>query len=234
MKTWTTTGGYKISQILSGRSNVFLLTHGTINFLVDTSTARLWKKLQNQLEKAGIIHIDYLILTHAHFDHAANANRIKVKYGASVIVHRSEADFLSKGINIIPGGTTLLTRFLVHLAGKWFIRIMKYEPCRYDMLVDSLLDLKGMGLNAYILHTPGHTSGSVSVIVEDEIALVGDAMFGIFKGSVFPPFAENADEMVRSWGKLLQSRCRIFLPSHGTANNRSLVEKEFRKRISKV
>jgi hydroxyacylglutathione hydrolase len=234
MKTWTTTGGYKISQILSGRSNVFLLTHGKINFLVDTSTARLWKKLQNQLEKAGINHIDYLILTHAHFDHAANANRIKVKYGASVIVHQNEADFLSKGINIIPGGTTLLTRFLVNLAGKWFIRIMKYEPCRYDMLADSLLDLKEMGLNAYIMHTPGHTSGSVSVIVEDEIALVGDAMFGVFKGSVFPPYAENADEMVRSWGKLLQSRCRIFIPSHGTANNRSLVEKEFSKRITEV
>jgi hydroxyacylglutathione hydrolase len=91
-----------------------------------------------------------------------------------------------------------------------------------------------MGLDAYIMHTPGHTSGSVSVIVDDEIALVGDAMFGVFKGSVFPPYAENADEMVRSWGKLLGSHCRIFIPSHGTANNRSLVEKEFRKRIPSV
>jgi glyoxylase-like metal-dependent hydrolase (beta-lactamase superfamily II) len=49
---------------------------------------------------------------HAHFDHAANANanKIKIKYGASVIVHRDEADYLANGDNIIPQGTTPLTR----------------------------------------------------------------------------------------------------------------------------
>ncbi len=74
---------------------------------------------------------------------------------------------------------------------------MRYEPCGFDMLVDGMLDLKGMGMDAYIMHTPGHTSGSVSVIVEDEIALVGDTLFGVYKGSVFPPFAENADVMIQ-------------------------------------
>ena len=44
---------------------------GKTNFLIDTSAGRLWNKLQKQLEKAGVNHIDYLILTHAHFDHAA-------------------------------------------------------------------------------------------------------------------------------------------------------------------
>ena len=71
MKTLTTKSGHLIIQILSGRSNVFLLTDGKTNFLIDTSAGRLWNKLQKQLEKAGINHIDYLILTHAHFDHAA-------------------------------------------------------------------------------------------------------------------------------------------------------------------
>jgi hydroxyacylglutathione hydrolase len=230
MKTWTAKGGNRIIQILSGRSNVFLLTNGKINFLIDTSAGRLWNKLQRQLEKAGIVQIHYLILTHAHFDHAANANRIKIKYGASVIVQQMEADYLAKGDNIIPQGTTSLTRLLVNLAGKRFFRYMKYEPCRADILVNNLLDLKGMGIDAFIMHTPGHTSGSVSVIVEDEIALVGDTMFGIFKGSVFPPYAENPDVMIQSWGKLLQTGCKVFIPSHGTANTRSLVEKDHRKR----
>jgi hydroxyacylglutathione hydrolase len=230
MKTWTTKSGYQIFQILSGRSNVFLLTNGKTNFLIDTSSGRLWNKLQKQLSKAGVGHINYLILTHTHFDHAANANKIKEKYGASVIVHKNEADYLAQGENVIPQGTTLLTRALVKLAGKWFLKKLRYERCRFDILVDGILDLKAMGIEACIMHTPGHTSGSVSVIVEDEIALVGDAMFGVFRGSVFPPYAENAGLMIQSWGKLLLTNCRLFIPSHGTANVRSLVIKEYNKR----
>jgi len=227
MKKWTTKSGYQIIQILSGRSNVFLLTNGKINFLIDTSAGRLWNKLQKQLEKAGISKIDYLILTHAHFDHAANANKIKAKYGALVIVQKNEADYLAKGENVIPQGTTLLTRLLVSLAGRLFFEQVRYEPCQYDMLVGNILDLNDMGINACIMHTPGHTSGSVSVIIEDEIALVGDTMFGVFRGSVFPPYAENVAMMIQSWGKLLRTGCRLFIPSHGTANSRSLVEKEY-------
>jgi hydroxyacylglutathione hydrolase len=234
MKTWTTKSGYRIIQILSGRSNVFLLTNGKINILIDTSMGRLWNKLQKRLEKSGIAQIDYLILTHAHFDHAANANRIKIKYGASVIIHKDEANFLAKGDNIIPQGTTLLTRPLVNLAGKRFFSLMEYEPCQCDISVDNSLDLTEMGINACIIHTPGHTCGSVSVIVENEIALVGDAMFGIFKGSVFPPYAEQPDVMVQSWGKLIQTGCRLFIPSHGTANSRSLVEEDYYKRVPEV
>ncbi len=53
MKTWTTRSGYRIIQILSGRSNVFLLTNGKINFLIDTSSGRLWSKLQKRLGKSA-------------------------------------------------------------------------------------------------------------------------------------------------------------------------------------
>jgi glyoxylase-like metal-dependent hydrolase (beta-lactamase superfamily II) len=80
------------------------------------------------------------------------------------------------------------------------------------------------------MHTPGHTRGSLSIVVDDEIALVGDTMFGVFKGSVFPPYAENAGVMIQSWGKLLDTSCRLFIPSHGTANSRSLVERDFARR----
>jgi hydroxyacylglutathione hydrolase len=126
--------------------------------------------------------------------------------------------------------TTLLTRPLVKLAGKCFFRKLKYEPCKLDIPVDNRLDLKVMGIDGYILHTPGHTSGSVSVIIEDEIALVGDTLFGVFKGSVFPPYAENIVMLIQSWEKLLQTGCRVFIPSHGTAISRTRVEIDYSKR----
>jgi len=82
-----------------------------------------------------------------------------------------------------------------------------------------------------LLHTPGHTPGSISVIIDNEIAIVGDTMFGVFWWSVYPPFASNPDKLIDSWEKLLETRCRIFLPSHGSANKRSLVEKDFGRKI---
>lgn len=234
MRKWKTKNGYEILQVLSGRSNVFLLSDGKRNILIDTSVPRLWKKLQIRLDSLGIKTVDYLILTHAHFDHAGNASRIREKFNSSVIVHKEEAVQLSIGDNVVPEGTNFITRHLVKLFGKRVFSILRYDPCIPDILTGSVYDFNETGFNAYLLHTPGHTVGSVSLIIDNEVALVGDAMFGVFRWSVFPPFAQDKDLMVRSWGKLLETECSVFLPSHGTANNRIIIQKEYNKRFRKL
>jgi glyoxylase-like metal-dependent hydrolase (beta-lactamase superfamily II) len=231
MKTWETKNGSQIYQILSGRSNVFLLTVDGKYALIDTGPEFMWKILEKRLKLLNINNIEYLILTHTHFDHAANAQKIKEKYKAQVLVHKSEVSFLTSGENITPEGTNIIARTIVGLFAKRFLSFSRYKPCKYDILIDNIFDLNSIGFNAYILHTPGHTTGSISIIVDNEIALVGDTMFGIFKWSVFPPFANDIIEMIRSWGILLDSDCQVFIPSHGTANTRLLVQKEYNKWI---
>jgi hypothetical protein len=56
----------------------------------------------------------------------------------------------------------------------------------------------------------------MSLIVDNEIALVGDVMFGVFNWSVFPPFADDVPTLEKSWGKLAKSGCKMYLPGHGT------------------
>lgn len=228
--TWTTHSGHKIIRLLSGRSNVFLLTNGEKNIVIDTSPGRLWKKLDKRLKQLRIDRVDCLILTHTHYDHAANSLRLKNHYNASVIVHKNEAEFLLSGKNEILHGTNPFTDFMVKMLIHGFTDKVFYTSCQYDVLVDSTYDLKSLGFNAYILHTPGHSAGSMSIIVDDEIAMVGDCMFGVFKGSVFPPFALNVKQMIESWGKLLDTGCTLFLPSHGSANSRELVQKDYDRR----
>jgi len=147
-----------------------------------------------------------------------------------VIVHKDEASYLTNGENIIPQGTNPLTRGIVSIFAKTYASGFRYDSCQYDILVDSFFDLKNMGFNAFILHTPGHTIGSMSIIVDDQIALVGDTMFGVFKWSVFPPFANDINGMIKSWGKLLETNCSVFIPSHGSSNNRISVQKDYNKR----
>lgn len=221
--------GTVVYRIISGRSNVFLVKNQTVTFLVDTSPARKWKLLQQRLSRLGIGSIDFLILTHTHFDHAANACLIKEKYGAKAIVHISEQRFLEAGENIIPEGTNRVSRTLIKVFKPLFKARFRYKGVNADIQVTDKLDLSPYGINAEVIHTPGHTPGSVSVIVDNEIALVGDSMFGVFPGSAFPPFSNDVPAMIHSWDKLLSTGCKWFLPSHGSEVSRELLHKEFQK-----
>ena len=80
-----------------------------------------------------------------------------------------------------------------------------------------------------MIKTEGHSSGSISVIVDNEIAIVGDAMFGVFKNSVFPPYADNQTEMINSWNVLLDTDCNTFLPGHGKEIKKEFLQKEYYK-----
>jgi hydroxyacylglutathione hydrolase len=230
MKSWQTKSGLKIFKILSGRSNVFLLSNDLKNILIDTSPANRWNKLEKSLEENKVDNIDYLILTHSHFDHAGNTNRIKKKFGCPVILHRSEDHNLKTGEICIPKGANPFSRLIVNNLASRLSHRFKCELSHPDILVDSEFDLNPFGFNARILHTPGHSPGSVSIIADDEIAIVGDTMFGVFRWSVFPPFAENVSQLVNSWGILLGTSCKIFLPSHGGSKNRSQLYKDYQKR----
>lgn len=234
MKTWLTKNGCSVIQVLSGRSNVFLVKSGKKNMLIDTGPRFMRKILNKRLERLGIEKIDLLVLTHAHFDHVANASMIKKCFKAAVFIHQSEAANLKAGINTFTSPVCLTYKILINKIFRPLPDFLKYEPCAIDSTFENILDLKDSGLNAIILHTPGHTIGSSSVIVDDEIALTGDCMFGIFRNSIFPPFAEDTVNMIISWRKLLETNCRLFIPSHGWANKRSLVQKEYDKQAKLI
>lgn len=229
MRRWRTKSGYSVTQVLAGRSHVFLLSDGKSHVLIDTSPPRKWSILRDRLEKLHIRQLDLLLLTHTHFDHAGNAKKIKNTFGARVAVHRTEKEFLQKGLNHFPEGTNPLTGFLVDYLGTRLSSGFNFPPCEPDVLIDSVWDLKDLGFHAYVLPTPGHTLGSVSLIIDDEIALVGDAMFGVFPHSIFPPFADHPDRLVESWGILLQTNCHLFLPAHGFGNSREKVRRNYER-----
>lgn len=229
MKSWNTARGGSVIRVLSGGIHAFLLTNGEQNILIDTGMTRHRRLLERRLRRLGIQKIALLVLTHAHYDHAGNAAMIKERYGATVIIHRTEADHLASAENTPIHGTVALTKFLFNLLRTRFPRWLSYPPCRADVLVDDRYDLRDAGFSAYLLHTPGHSPGSISVIIGDEIALVGDALFGVSPRSVLPPIASDTAKVIQSWKELLGTGCRIFMPAHGRAVKRKLLVKNLRR-----
>ncbi|MDD5168370.1 MAG: MBL fold metallo-hydrolase [Syntrophales bacterium] len=231
MKTWTTKNGQRIDQLLGGRCNAFLVSRGDRCILVDSGRTSQRRRLYRRLK--GISpHKNppaALIMTHTHFDHAENAAALKERYGTRIVVNKREAEKLASGTSPSIHGSLFLTGFLTERMADRFMSHCPYTPADPDVLIDEHYDLSEWGINGYILYTPGHTVGSMSVIIDDEIAIVGDALCGIFRGSVYPPFAHDETVMVQSWGKLLETGCSTFLPGHGTADGRELVLQQYEK-----
>lgn len=229
MREWTTGNGSRVTEVLHGRCNCFLVRTGNARMLIDTGRTRSWKRLRAALAVLGIAPCDPLdvLLTHTHFDHAENVAALRDTYATTVLVHRIEAPMLAAGRGPIPAGTVAPTRFLMRLAGDRATGWFGYRPAPPDIAVEDGTDLADRGLAVRVVHTPGHTAGSIAAIVDGEIALVGDALVGVMPGAIFPPFGEDARRIVDSWGVLLETGCRIFLPAHGFARDRATVERQF-------
>jgi len=227
MFVWKTTNNNKIILLKIGITNCYLIETENSFILADTGQKRFSNKLNSILESTLTKEkkLDYLILSHTHYDHAENAKMIQSKYSPKVIVHKNEYGFLKNGFTTLPKGTNLITNFISGMGNKFAAWIGEYEPVTADIQFEEstlLNQIKGIEL----IETPGHTIGSISIIIDDEIALVGDTLFGVFPNTILPPFADDKDELIESWKKLLQTNCKLFLPAHGKAIKRESIEKE--------
>ncbi len=218
--------GFLIFEMLDKRSNVFLIEGNHQFVLVDTGKSNGWRKLKNGLHKVveESKDLSWLVLTHTHFDHSANAAAIQEEYDLKVAVGRAEAQCLLDGESELPDGTNMLTAILSTFGKSLPQKIFRFDPVKPSLLIDDNYELMP-GIR--LISTPGHSEGSISLIVGDEIAIVGDVLFGMFEGYIMPPYANDVLALLESWKKLLDTNCRLFLPGHGKAITREALEEAY-------
>lgn len=103
--------------------------------------------------------ITHILLTHGHFDHIGAVRAIKEKYGAKICIHKSDAAMLAdpaKNLSV-------------------FIDNPVIEPSA-DILLQDKQMLNAGGMDVKVLHTPGHSEGSVCYMIEDAL-FTGDTLF---------------------------------------------------------
>jgi glyoxylase-like metal-dependent hydrolase (beta-lactamase superfamily II) len=183
--------------------------------MADTGFPGKAHRLWNALEERNISpeSIKLIIITHGHFDHTGSLSEIKEKTGALILISQSDGLLLKKGIS--PP---------VILTNKWikkFIKLNKNIAAPQvvpDIMIDSNFPLTDYGLDAEVIHTPGHTPGSLSIIIEERSAIVGDlAMnFGLLsRSSYIPIIASNLKEVYKSWQKIIDMDVQTIYPAHG-------------------
>lgn len=227
MRFWQTRYGTVVERLKWGFSNVYLVSFKDHDILVDTGPSAMRGTLMKQIETLGLKHLDALILTHTHFDHTGSAAVLKRKFGMPVIVHRSEASCLETGLSPLPHGNMLLTKFFYSLGAPRVEHKFKVEGVKPDILADEVLDLSVFGINARLVHTPGHSKGSMSMIIDEQLAITGDTCVSVFPGKAFPPWADDPVALLKSWKLLLDTNCEVFLPMHNRAIDRKTLQKEY-------
>jgi len=139
-----------------------------------------------------------VLLTHSHWDHIADAAEIKEKWGIPVAVHSDDAPNLEK-----PGADRL----------PMFIPIRGVKP---DQLLADGDELSLGELQIQVIHTPGHSPGSVCFYLPQQgILLSGDTLFkGTIGNLSFP--TSQPDRMWSSLEKLqkLPPDTKVY-PGHG-------------------
>ncbi len=207
-------------------SQIYLLPGEKGFLLVDAGPSRKVAELLRFLRARGISPgaIKYILLTHHHEDHVGAAASLAEITGAKLIVHRAAEQALSEGRVLSTGRPANGCVRLVLGVYAFFQGVRKeFEPIRFsrqDVLLEGDDDefLPSIGIRGRILHTPGHTRDSLSVVLEDGSAFVGDAASSLFRicGSGFlPPLIEDSELLKKSWAKLLQAGARVIYPSHG-------------------
>ncbi len=232
VKSWKTENDYYIYRVLSGRSNAYLIARDNVHILVDNGMESAYPKLTAAIRSLPLskTSIDYAVLTHTHFDHCQNTAILQKTNNCKVITGMKEKVSAETGIGTLPWGTTFPTKLISKLGKHINPKFYSFKPFIPEITVSQHYSFKEIGSNIQIIATPGHSVGSVSVIVDDSIALVGDTLFGVFPNSVFPPYADDPITLVQSWATLLDTACQLFLPGHGGEIKRALLEKAVNKR----
>jgi len=199
-----------------GHVNAFLIK-GARPVLVDTGLPGSAPKILAALQAEGIRPWDLalIIITHVHTDHFGSAAAIAGATGAPVLVHTREAKFLAAGASLSAVPAAFIGRVLGLMIGKHApAPELAIKPV---IRVDAPYRLDAFGIDGEIIPTPGHTHGSVSVMLATGECIAGDLVMGMFPAHKprLPVFAEDREAAKKSIRTVLDRKPAIIYTGHG-------------------
>ena len=142
--------------------------------------------------------IEYLFLTHCHYDHSGGADRVRNQYGCKIVAHELDAEYLENGDSQVT-------------AANWYGARM--NPLKIDHKIKDRKQIFQVGsgeLTAY--HCPGHSPGSVVYLAQLDTNRV---LFGQdVHGPLDVSFLSNRDDYKRSLKFMIALKADILCEGH--------------------
>jgi glyoxylase-like metal-dependent hydrolase (beta-lactamase superfamily II) len=198
---------------------VYLINFGDCAALVDAGCGRSQDKLFSNIRLCGVNpeQVEYLLITHCHFDHTGGAKAIKERLHCQIVAHELDAPFLERGDNDVT-------------AASWYgSSIQPFVVDRKLSGREEDIDLNGRLIKS--IHTPGHSPGSVIYLTESEGFKV------VFAQDVHGPLdsslLSNKPDYLLSLKLLISLQADILCEGHfGVYKGKQKVEKFIRSYLS--
>ncbi len=194
--------------------NCYLVKTETGHFLIDTGIAKKRGQLEKDLHEAGCQPGDLklIIITHGHLDHVGNTAYLREKYGAKVAMHEGDFSMVESGDMFVDkkGGVMIgLVGLLMRVLG-----LSDYEKFTPDIYLEDGQDLSAHGLDATVIHFPGHSRGSIGVLTADGDLFCGDMLVNTEKPEK-NTLIDNQAAYDASLERLKTLRVKTVYPGHG-------------------
>lgn len=147
------------------------------------------------------LKVQQIVITHAHIDHVGGAMKIRAATGAPILLNQNDHALLK----------------MLDVQASW---IGMADPGRVeiDLSVMNGDQVKAGPITAQVLHTPGHTEGSICLYFQDEKRLIaGDTLFAGSIGRTDLP-GGSFEKIIRSLREkvLALPDDTIVIPGHGS------------------
>lgn len=164
---------YDVIRIKGGTDNCCLITDGKNAILADTSSG---ESLDIVMDTCSKYDMKLVVLTHPHFDHAENADAISRKFDIPVAYSKADDGIFDsydeqplKSYGIV--GFAVLKMSIKVLRGTKVIR-----PDNHFFVNEGDTFAEYGFPDVKVIELPGHTKGSIGLLVGDDKIIVGDAL----------------------------------------------------------
>jgi glyoxylase-like metal-dependent hydrolase (beta-lactamase superfamily II) len=201
-----------------GQVNCYLLGSGMERVLIDTGPTRARGTLEWALHAAECEpgEVSLIVVTHGDTDHTGNCAYLRDEFKTKIAMHPDEVPAV-KGGNLTDTRENLSTskRRLARLGGS-FVRLKKADQFKPKITIEGGESLSAYGINARVVHTPGHSKGSISVLTSDGDLFCGDLMENR-KGPAPGSIVDDEEQQAASIQKVKDLGAKMVYPGHGGA-----------------